>query len=99
MEDEVQVGLTVVKSRIKSPGGIARVNSEILPHLELEKGDSAKVFTDEKAIIVMLSADTLMGKEQISLRPPDMERLGVQEGDIVYIRAHESIGSVLGEWK
>lgn len=99
MEDDIQVELTVMKSKIKFPGGIARVNSDILPHLHVEKGSDVEVYTANKAIIVKLTADTFMDKDKISMRPPDMEKIGVSEGDKVYIRAHESIGEVLGELK
>ncbi len=99
MTEEVEVELNVVKSKIKAPGGIARINDDVLPHLKVEKGSDIELYTKEKAIIVQLTADGLMEKDKISLRMPDMEKLGVEENEKVYLRAHETIGDALGELK
>lgn len=99
MAEEVEVELNVVKSKIKAPGGIARINDDLLPHLKVEKGSDIELYTKEKAIIVQLTADGVMEKDKISLRVPDMEKLNIKEDETVYLRAHETIGDALGDLK
>ena len=100
-EDEVDVNFKVIESKIDAVGGIARIHEEILEHLEIEEGKEVQVFSNEseKAVIVELTADKLIGKDAISLRRKDLERLGVKEGDMVHIRAHKTVADALGDLK
>lgn len=107
MTDEkqtVKLGLDVVPSKIESPGGMGRVHKEILPHLELEKGDEVLVFTkneegeDDKSVIVSLAADDMIDSGSISLRKPELERLGVENGSKVFVKAHTTVSEVLRDY-
>lgn len=96
--EKVSISLKVKMSKIRM-GGIARVNSEILPHIEVEKGDMVQVHGPGKNILVKLTADPLIDMDTISLREPDMKKLNVNEGDEVELMAHASIADKLGDLK
>jgi hypothetical protein len=99
--EHVELSLKVRPSKIDAVGGIARINSEMLPHIKVEKGAEVEIYTKEpeKAIIVELTADGMIQKDLISLRLSDMEKLEVEEGATVYLKAHHTIMDTLEEWK
>jgi formylmethanofuran dehydrogenase subunit D len=97
--EHVELQLKVYPSKIKEPGGFARVNSDVLPFLKMEKGDEVEIHTEDEAILVTLTADKYLEKDTIHLRLHDMEKLEIKEGDDVYLTAHKTILDKLSELK
>ena len=93
--------MTAHKSKISGVGGIARIHADLLPHLKVEKGNNVEVISrvNKTAVILSITADSMVPKNTISLRPVDMEHLEIEEGAEVFLEAHATIGDVLGEWK
>ena len=109
-EEELKsVKLKVKKSKI-TIGGRARLHSDVIvelrgPEEECEEeckeedveemGDLIVVATEDTRILVRAFWDQMIDKDVISLRPPDYEKLGVDEGDEVEVYLHTTIDDAL----
>lgn len=99
-ETNAYVTLRVHRSRIPV-GGRVRIHQDVLAHLygpecmEMD-GDEAEQVCDmiivvngDNRILVKAFWDKLMMRDVISLRPPDLEKLGVDEDAEVVVYLHK----------
>ena len=88
MEEEHMISLKAIRSALKSQSSYARVHSVIHEHLMMDEKDHIEVVNkDNKAILVRIVHDTLVGKDEIRLGPKDMENGGLNDGDEVNVWA------------
>ena len=99
-EELSSVKLRVHRSRIPV-GGRARIHKDVLVQLQgpeikkMKDGeiehlyDMIVIATEKKRILVKAFWDTLMSKDVISLRPPDLEKLGISHDEEVNVYLHE----------
>ena len=92
MEEEHMISLKAIRSALKSQSSYARVHSVIHEHLMMDEKDHIEVVNkDNKAILVRIVHDTLVGNDEIRLGPKDMEKLGLSDGDEVRLKVHKTI--------
>ena len=77
--------LTVRQSHIRT-GGTTRIHETVRAEMGFDHRALVEVSYGERSVAVHLFADHHVPVDQIVLRRPDMDRLGVPEGEQVVIR-------------
>ncbi len=81
------IALVVRQSHVRV-GGATRVHESVLERLGAQRRDAVEVGFQDKHVAVHLFADRHVDPRQIVLRPPEMKRLGVKEGERVEVRPY-----------
>ncbi|UCH88695.1 MAG: hypothetical protein JSV49_10655 [Thermoplasmata archaeon] len=95
MVDETNMVLEVEESPISAKGGVARVNEDTLSLLNMEEGKSAVVKSKTKSVMLTIYADSLIEKNKIKIRKPDLKKLAVSKGDEVSITTSKPLTDVI----
>jgi formylmethanofuran dehydrogenase subunit D len=98
-QEEIKIELEVEESPIEAEEGVVRINDAVLQQLGAEEGHSIMTSTNAKTLLLTVYADKLIGKNKISIRPGDREKLEVSSGDKVTVSPHKTIGEAWGEKK
>jgi formylmethanofuran dehydrogenase subunit D len=96
-QEEIKIELVVKESPIEAKDGVARINEAVLKQLGVEEGHSVVTTAGEKSLLLTVFADNLIEKNMISIRPGDLERLGIGTGDKVQLEPHKTVAEVLSE--
>ena len=86
--------LTVKASHVRV-GGAVRVNTSVLDAIGVSPRGIAEVGFGEKSVALHLFGDRHVPARAIMLRPPDMKRLGVKEGETVVLRSYVKGGAAV----
>lgn len=87
-KEEDEGHLFVVRQSHVASGGTVRVNETVSSELGLAPNAMVEVVFGRKSVAVHLYADGQVEPGQIVLRPEDMHRLGVSEGDQVRMKSY-----------
>ena len=88
---ELTMNWLKVKESPIAKDGVARIHLNVLHQLGLQTGKTAAVSYGNGSLLVHIYADSLIEEDMISLRPGDRKKLGVQYGNIVFIKPYSSI--------
>jgi hypothetical protein len=83
------IDLIVVKSTLYVPG-VARVHESVPSQLDIPEGSFVEIYssaTDTK-VIAKLQIDSIVYEYELALAQKDLERLNVEEGDVVSVQPH-----------
>jgi hypothetical protein len=93
--ENIEISLYVKEERFKLSAYIARVNREILPHIKRRNGYYTNISNGKKRLLVKLQSNPLINKDTIFLTRTDMEKLDVEPGDTVNLKAERSVLDIL----
>ena len=86
--------LKVKASHVRVAGAV-RVNEGVLEAIGVPPRGIAEVGFGTKSVAVHLFGDRHVPSPEIVLRPPDMKRLGVKEGEVVTLRSYVKGGAAV----
>jgi len=86
-------------SMIRGQPGLVRVHESLMEDVDFNPGDKVLLCTPEveKGIIVKLNADKFISKGMASIRKRDMNKLKIQDGDVVIIKNYKKYTESLKE--
>ena len=86
--------LKVKASHVRVAGAV-RVNEGVLKAVGVSHRDVVEVGYGTKSVALHLFGDRHVPAKEIVLRPPDMKRLGVKEGEVVTLRSYVKGGAAV----
>ncbi len=95
-----EIKLQARTSALMDQSGYARVHTDVHDILEMQDGGYAELINDKgKAILVRISSDALIQKDSINLGKQDIEKMEIEEGSLITIKHHKTIGESIGDLK
>lgn len=98
MEEEIK--LRAHTSALLDQSGYARVHSDVNGLLNMQDKEYAQLINDKgDAIIVRVAYDGLIQKDHINLGRKDLEKMEIEDGALITMRPHVSVGDSIGKFK
>ena len=86
--------LKVKASHVRVAGAV-RVNENLLEAIGVPRRGIVEIGYGTKSVALHLFGDRHVPSQEIVLRPPDMKRLGVKEGEVVTLRSYVKGGAAV----
>jgi len=95
-----EIKLQARTSALMDQSGYARVHTDVHNLLGMEEKGYAELINEKgKAILVRISSDKLIPKDNINLGTKDLEKMEIEDGALITIKHYKTIGDSIGEFK
>lgn len=98
--DIKRLELTAMRSKVKAYAGIVRINSSDMEDAGFEQGQQIEVSgegREGKGLIVNVNGDKFAPKGKAVIRPKDMEKMGLDEGDALILQSYKKYADKIKE--
>jgi len=95
-----EIKLQARTSALMDQSGYARIHTDVHDLLDMQENGYAELINDKgKAILVRISSDKLIQKDNINLGTKDLEKMEIEDGALITIKHYKTIGDSIGEFK
>jgi len=95
-----EIKLQARTSALMDQSGYARIHTDVHDLLDMQENGYAELINDKgKAILVRISSDKLIQKDNINLGTKDLEKMEIEDGSLITIKHYKTVGDSIGEFK